>query len=143
MFGRKKEDPGPMIEARAIVTNIQDTGTTVNQNPRVQLTLEVQPDGAAPWELDQKVNVSRIAIPKPGDPFTVKYFEKHREGARLQRRTEAELAVAAGAATPAVIAPGIAADPLDRIKKLQELRESGALTDAEFEQQKAKLLAET
>ena len=43
MLGRKKEDPGPMIEARATVTSIQDTGTTVNGNPRVRLTLQVQP----------------------------------------------------------------------------------------------------
>jgi hypothetical protein len=31
-------------------------------------------------------------------------------------------------------------DPLDRIKKLNDLRVAGALTDAEFEQQKAKIL---
>jgi hypothetical protein len=33
-------------------------------------------------------------------------------------------------------------DPLDRIAKLAQLRDSGALTDEEFEAQKAKLLAE-
>jgi uncharacterized protein YnzC (UPF0291/DUF896 family) len=33
-------------------------------------------------------------------------------------------------------------DPLDRIAKLAQLRDSGALTNEEFEAQKAKLLAE-
>jgi len=33
-------------------------------------------------------------------------------------------------------------DPLDRIAKLAQLRESGALTDAEFEREKAKLLSQ-
>jgi hypothetical protein len=33
-------------------------------------------------------------------------------------------------------------DPLDKIAKLAQLRDSGALTEAEFEQQKAKLLAQ-
>jgi hypothetical protein len=33
-------------------------------------------------------------------------------------------------------------DPLDRLEKLNELRQSGALTDAEFEAQKTKLLGE-
>jgi hypothetical protein len=33
-------------------------------------------------------------------------------------------------------------DPLDRLEKLNQLRQSGALTDAEFEAQKKKLLGE-
>jgi hypothetical protein len=44
---------------------------------------------------------------------------------------------ASGGAAPA------AEDPLDRLKKLNDLRQAGALTDAEFEAQKAKILAET
>ncbi|HUO73276.1 MAG TPA: SHOCT domain-containing protein [Solirubrobacteraceae bacterium] len=39
--------------------------------------------------------------------------------------------------------PPAAEDPLDRLKKLNDLRVSGALTDAEFEAQKAKILGET
>ena len=140
MFGRKKEDPGPIIEARAIVTGIEDTGTTVNGNPRVRLTLQVQPEGGEPWELTQKVNVSRIHVPKPGDPFTVKYYANKPDGARLQRRTEAELAEAAGVGANGS-SPAPAVDPLERLRKLNELRESGALTEDEFEQQKAKILA--
>jgi hypothetical protein len=42
------------------------------------------------------------------------------------------------AAAPAA-AP--AADPLEELKKLGELKASGVLTDAEFEAQKAKILA--
>jgi membrane protease subunit (stomatin/prohibitin family) len=34
-----------------------------------------------------------------------------------------------------------AADPLEELKKLGELKDSGVLTDAEFEAQKAKILA--
>jgi hypothetical protein len=33
-------------------------------------------------------------------------------------------------------------DPLDRLKKLTELRDAGALTQTEFEVQKAKILAD-
>lgn len=143
MFGKKKEDQGPIIEAQAIVTSIADTGTTVNGNPRVKLTLQVQPEGAEPWELSQKVNVSRIHIPKPGDPFTVKYYANKPDGARLQRRTEAELAAAAGNGSASVAAASPAVDPLERLRKLNELRQAGALTDEEFEQQKAKVLADT
>ena len=38
--------------------------------------------------------------------------------------------------------PAPSSDPLDRLKKLNDLRQAGALTDAEFEAQKAKLLGE-
>jgi len=40
---------------------------------------------------------------------------------------------------PAAAAP--AADPLEQLKQLGELKASGVLTDAEFEAQKAKILA--
>jgi hypothetical protein len=42
-------------------------------------------------------------------------------------------------APPAPAAP--AADPLEQLKTLGELRQSGVLTEAEFEAQKAKILA--
>ena len=41
---------------------------------------------------------------------------------------------------PAPAAPP-AADPLEELKKLGELKAAGVLTDAEFEAQKAKILA--
>jgi hypothetical protein len=45
-----------------------------------------------------------------------------------------EAAAPAAAAAPAV-------DPLEQLKQLGELKASGVLTDAEFEAQKAKILA--
>lgn len=45
------------------------------------------------------------------------------------------------APAPAPAPAGAAVDPLDQLQKLGELRAQGILTDAEFEQQKAKILA--
>jgi hypothetical protein len=42
---------------------------------------------------------------------------------------------------PAAPAGAPAADPLEQLKQLGELKASGVLTDAEFEAQKAKILA--
>jgi len=42
---------------------------------------------------------------------------------------------------PAAAAAAPAADPLEQLKQLGELKASGVLTDAEFEAQKAKILA--
>ena len=47
-------------------------------------------------------------------------------------------------AQPAAPPPAAASDPddmIDRLKKLGELRDSGVLTEAEFEAQKARILA--
>jgi putative oligomerization/nucleic acid binding protein len=42
---------------------------------------------------------------------------------------------------PAPAAAAAAADPLEQLKQLGELKASGVLTEAEFEAQKAKILA--
>jgi hypothetical protein len=55
------------------VINVADTGVTVNNNPRVKLTLQVQPEGDAPFEATKKVTVSRVSIPQPGTRFIVRY----------------------------------------------------------------------
>jgi hypothetical protein len=47
------------------------------------------------------------------------------------------------AEAPAAPAAAPAADPLEQLKQLGELKAQGVLTDAEFEAQKAKILAST
>ena len=47
--------------------------------------------------------------------------------------------ISPGSGVPAPAAP----DPIDQLEKLNELRKSGALTQAEFDAQKAKILGET
>jgi hypothetical protein len=42
---------------------------------------------------------------------------------------------------PQAAPPAAAADPIDRLKELGELRDKGVLTEEEFEAQKAKVLA--
>jgi len=46
----------------------------------------------------------------------------------------------APATAPVEAPPPAAADPLDQLKELGDLRDRGVLTDAEFEAQKAKIL---
>jgi hypothetical protein len=128
-----------MVEARAVITDVKDTGMTINDNPRVKLTLRVEPQGAEPWEAVKKATVSRINIPRVGDPIRVKYFQNAPDGLAIQPRTEEDIAAAQTA--HAAPAPAAATDPLDELKKLNDLRAAGALTDEEFETQKAKILA--
>jgi Short C-terminal domain len=71
------------------------------------------------------------------------YAEVHDEEGRQQIRAlfgeKAETITGVG--DPMAAGPP-AADPLDRLKKLDELRATGVLTDDEFESKKAALLAE-
>jgi hypothetical protein len=59
--------------ATATVTSIRDTGTTINKNPRVELTLQVQPEDGPPFEVKAKRTASRIALPQVGGAYAIRY----------------------------------------------------------------------
>jgi Short C-terminal domain len=60
---------------------------------------------------------------------------------QAERWSQEEAPAEAYEPAPAAPAPAAASDPLDELKKLGELKAAGILTDAEFEAQKAKILA--
>lgn len=56
------------LKATVRVAAVADTGISINDNPRVQLTLEVYPEwGAAPYTVTKSVTVSRLAVPRVGE----------------------------------------------------------------------------
>src|SRR4051812_44472240 len=60
--------------AHGTVTNVGDTGVTLNDNPRIMITARLQPeDGSPAFDAQQTVTVSRIAIPRVGDQLMVWY----------------------------------------------------------------------
>lgn len=71
---KKKRLAEAGVDAQAQILSVQDTGMTINDNPRVKLTMAVSPsDGSAAFEVSTKVTVSRVAIPRAGDMFAVRY----------------------------------------------------------------------
>jgi len=58
---------------KATIMDLQDTGWTVNDNPMVRMTLDIQPEVGAKFQVQVKAMVSRLAIPRVGDSFPVKY----------------------------------------------------------------------
>jgi hypothetical protein len=50
------------LPGRALITAIEDTGMTVNDNPRVALTLEVTVGDQAPYTATRTQVISRIAV---------------------------------------------------------------------------------
>jgi hypothetical protein len=158
MFGKgKREKAKDLFEhgSRGIGTimQVQDTGMTVNDNPRIKMLFRIEPlDGSAPFDAEKTKTVSRVEIPRAGDRYPIWYDAADRDTfayatvsndeGRAQIRqlfgTAAESLTGIGdpAAAPA------AADPIEQIRKLDELRVAGIITDAEFQQKKSDLLAQ-
>jgi hypothetical protein len=110
--GKKKKILAEGIQGRAVVINVQDTGMTINDNPRVKLTLQVQPEGDVPFEVTKKQTVSRVAIPRIGDEFIVRYDPANPGDvefdvaavAQANQAAEAKLAEAAASQVPSDLA---------------------------------------
>jgi hypothetical protein len=170
VFGKGKREKAQNLMAtgaRGIgtVQNVQDTGMTVNDNPRVKMTFLIEPlDGTPAFEAKKTSTVSRVEIPRSGDryacwydradPSTWAYATVQDETGRAQIRQmfgapADTLTGFGGGAAPGGVAvaappaaPAAGTDPLDRLKKLDELHKAGVLNDAEFGAKKAELLAE-
>jgi membrane protease subunit (stomatin/prohibitin family) len=77
--------------------------------------------------------VARVAV-VAGTATAVSNRVSRRQANRWSQEEQGQYEEPAAAAAPA-------ADPLEELKKLGELKAAGVLTDAEFEAQKAKILA--
>ena len=61
------------MPATAVVESIEDTGSLINMNPVVKLTLKVTPQYGAPFDTVGTSMVSKIAIPRKGETVNIKY----------------------------------------------------------------------
>lgn len=118
--------------ARAQLIRVEDTGATVNNDPYVRLVFRVQRDGGAPFELEEKHLVSRVNIPRPGIELDV-FYDPADPTNWTFKEDDLEQAVQTAA-------PARAEDAIDKLEQLVRLRDAGALTAEEFDQQKRRLL---
>lgn len=63
-------------KANATVTEINDTGITINDDPVVRMTLNVNPGMAGTFTHTAELAVSRVKIPRVGDTVKVIYDQK-------------------------------------------------------------------
>jgi hypothetical protein len=89
------------ISATAVILEVSDTGTTINDNPQVKLKLEVQPAHRAPYQAETKILISRLQtsffqpgsiIPVKIDPDNPKNIALDTTGANAGNLTEARKA---------------------------------------------------
>ena len=84
--------------------------------------------------------VGRTAV-VPGTATAVSNRVSRRQASRWQDQAAADQYYAEQSQAQAAPPPPAQDDTLERLKELGELKNSGVLTDAEFEAQKAKILA--
>jgi hypothetical protein len=164
MFKSKKAKAEDLMTngARGVgtITDVRDTGTTINDNPRVKITFRIEPvDGSPAFDAVKTKTVSRVRIPQAGgrypifyDPSDTDTFAWVEVSDDQGRQTVVSMfgdafgadgsGVGLPAAAAAAPAPAAEDDPIEKIRKLDELRTAGVLSDEEFAAQKAKLLAQ-
>jgi hypothetical protein len=160
LFKSKKKQAAELFESGAkgagTVISVQDTGMTVNDNPRVKMTFRVEPlDGSPPFDAQKTTTVSRVEIPRQGDRYPVWFDLQDPAGtwayatvaddngrATMRQLFGAVAETFVGMNAPAAPAPAMGGgqDVVEQIKQLADLHSQGILSDEEFSAQKAKLL---
>ncbi len=157
MFKSKKKKAAALFESGSkgvgTVVSVQDTGMTVNDNPRVKMVFRIEPlDGSTAFDAEKKTTVSRVEIPRQGDRYPVWYDPADPglwayatvtddNGRATMRQLFGDLAdTFVGMNTPAPPAGAGGQDTVEQIKQLADLHAQGVLSDEEFAASKAKLL---
>jgi hypothetical protein len=172
MRGQKKQQQAMWLMANGKrcygeVVSVHDTGITINDNPHIRMIIRAEPDGEPAFTIEKRSTVSRVSIPRAGDRCVVFYDAADREGRNgvtfdpvpgmpLEGRSAPSPArPMPGAGGPvttstgpdpllAYARPGEAPDDdaFEKIERLGELRDKGLISQAEFEDQKRRLLGE-
>ena len=159
LFQSKRKKAENLLQTGAkgagTVISVQDTGMTVNDNPRVAMTFRIEPlDGSPVFDAQKTKTVPRLQIPRQGERYPVWYdpadpsnwafaMIADDEGRATMRQMFGEVAdTFTGMNTPAPPAPGAqqGQDTVEQLKQLADLHAQGILTDEEFAAQKKKLL---
>ncbi|HSI81293.1 MAG TPA: SHOCT domain-containing protein [Solirubrobacterales bacterium] len=157
LFKSKRKQAQDLFQTGAkgvgTVISVQDTGMTVNDNPRVKMVFRVEPlDGGPAFDAEKKTTVSRVEIPRQGDRYPVWYDPDDPQktwayatvaddsGRATMRQLFGDAADSfVGMGAPAAPAPQ-GQDVAAQLTQLADLHAQGVLSDEEFAAQKAKLL---
>ena len=132
------------IPAIGTIRSIQDTGVTINDSPRVKVRVWIEPrDGSPPYQAFKTVTMRRVAPLMFGQRYPVLIGPTDRDKFALMF----DLTDVDGLPPHVLELVALAResrarpdDPSESLVKLNELRMSGALTEAEFNAAKARIL---
>lgn len=149
--------------ATAVIEGVEGTGVEINNCPQVYLTLRVQPRNGAEFIHQRKLVLPFGSVVQPGYLVEVAYDPVHPDNVAIEtdpryvatapaqyiktRPPEQQQVPAPSPAYPgpavSAAAPAVDDSPptlIEQIERLAKLRDSGALTEAEFQEQKKQLL---
>ena len=138
------------------VLAIDDTGITINNNPRVKIAMRIEPtDGVTPpFEATKTTTVSRVHLPRVGDRYDVWFDPNDRSdwmfvigtpgGAPgMQPGLRKIVEMARVGAQPVAPAPQQSLAVVGELNRLNELRLTGKISAEEFAARTADLLRST
>jgi hypothetical protein len=152
--------------ADATISRVDELRRYGTNQARVKVTYAVQPSDGASFEVSRETNAIVSHMPQFGDRAKISYDPRHPDrfevvsagvSASARRTSPPPATVPTMVPIPGI--PGGASalpwassllsaqssnggDPVGRLKQLADLHSSGALTDAEFQLEKSKILAE-
>lgn len=161
MFGKPRKGVREELESsgtRAVATvtevaksgvSIQSGGNITTAEMSLKLTLSIQPPfGASAFEHRCRLRFSQFSMPSVGDRISIIYDPDDLDRIMVDPSApnlggldlNALIEQVTAARTASTVMPTEAADPLDRLAKAAALHQQGILTDAEFAEQKARIL---
>lgn len=155
---REKRFKAHSRECEATVSRVEELQRYGFNQAKIRITYAIQPLDDASFEVSRETNVLVSAMPHVGQRVKARYNASDHERfeivtqsvadsvAALQSIARGRVAAAPAAASLGAVAnvpAAVAHDPIDRLEELVKLRDQGALTPAEFEAQKARILAQS
>ena len=149
--------------ATAVIEGVEGTGMSINDQPQVYLTLRVKPRHGAEFIHQRKLVLPFGSVVQPGYLVDVAYDPANPDALAIEtdpryvatlpavyiktrppdQQAQPVHAFTSATAAPAAPSPAPSGSPptlIEQIERLAKLRDSGALTEAEFQQQKKSLL---
>jgi len=134
--------PEPKIPATLRIKSVRETGTFINERPRLELELRVEPDAAtelAPYDVTKKATVpfTAMASLRVGDGFRALVAGPD-DPTAMEIRWDEPVAAAAAAGRDA--AHDRVPDVSARLEELDALHRADLITLEEYEAQRARIL---
>ncbi len=119
--------PTPTVPARLVVVSARETGTYVNERPRLELVLDVAPDGGPTYRVTKKATVPHTALAdvRPGGVLRALVVGP-------EEPTSMEIDWQSGQSAPA--------EPADRLRRLDALKADGLVSDDEYADERRRIL---
>ena len=133
MFGsREASVEVDRLSGQASIVSLREGGPYINDRPTITMELDVALAGREPYRAHARQVVGRLVIGRlqPGATIPV----------RVDPKELADVIVDEPAMLGSADAPVEPRDPLEKLQRLAELRDAGALTEEEFTAKKAEIL---